>query len=240
MQELMLKDLESIKKRLEKIESGYKKAGPAEKKILDEEKTMLDQVILAIDNLDWNRAQKLLQEATIKTVPLFSEKKFIIVANIDEKNIDPEILVKNPYYQKLLETFGSDIVLPVCAKLETELTFMEPEEAQEIMGLMGLEERGLNAIIKKSYQMLDLITFFTCGPKEVHLWPIKKNITIRTAAGEIHSDLERGFICAEIVNTKELIEAGSLAKARETGKIRTEGQHYIAQDGDIVDIRFNV
>lgn len=240
MQELLLKDLESIKKRVEKIDSTYKKADASEKKILDEEKKLLDTIISAIDNMDWKKAQKTLQETIIKTIPLFSEKKFIIVANIDEKNIDPEALAQNKHYQSLVKNFGTHKVLPVCAKLETELTFMEPEEAQEIMNLMGLKNRGLEAIITKSYEMLNLITFFTCGPKEIHLWPIKKNTTIRQASGEIHSDLERGFICAEIVNTNELIQAGSLSKAREVGKVRTEGQNYIVQDGDIIDVRFNV
>src|SRR5438105_15528560 len=117
---------------------------------------------------------------------------------------------------------------------------MTEEEAQEIMGLLDIKSRGLDDIIRKTYQMLDLITFFTLGPKEIHLWPIKKGITIRQAAGEIHSDLERGFICAEVFNCEDLFTTGSLQKVKEIGKIRTEGQHYIVQDGDIIDVRFNV
>lgn len=88
--------------------------------------------------------------------------------------------------------------------------------------------------------MLNLISFFTCGPKEIHVWPILNGMTIRQASGEIHSDLERGFICAEIFNTQDLLAAGSFAKLKESGKIRTEGQQYIVHDGDIVDIKFNV
>ena len=106
--------------------------------------------------------------------------------------------------------------------------------------MMGLLQSGLDKIIKSTYQNLGLITFFTCGPKEIHAWPILKGITVRAAAGEIHSDLQKGFICAEVYNAKDLFESGTEAKVRTSGKMKTEGQDYIVQDGDILNIRFNV
>ena len=105
---------------------------------------------------------------------------------------------------------------------------------------MAWNTADLDTIILKSYANLGLITFFTCGPKEAHAWPIHKGMTVRKAAGEIHSDLERGFICAEVFNCKDIFELRSEAKLKEQGRIRTEGQDYIVQDGDLLNIRFNV
>ena len=106
--------------------------------------------------------------------------------------------------------------------------------------MLGIERESLPAIIAQSYKHLGLITFFTCGPKEIHAWPIKKGMTIRQAAGEIHSDLERGFICADVFNCTDLFKYQSEAKLKEAGKIRIEGQDYLVNDGDVVHIKFNV
>jgi len=108
------------------------------------------------------------------------------------------------------------------------------------MDLLEITESGLNRIITKSYQELGLITFFTVGPKEAHAWPIKKGTTVRAAAGEIHSDLERGFICAEVCNFQDFVTYKSEAEVKQAGKMRTEGQDYIVQDGDWLHIKFNV
>jgi ribosome-binding ATPase len=106
--------------------------------------------------------------------------------------------------------------------------------------MLGIPQPGLSTIIQKTYEHLGLITFFTCGPKEIHAWPIKQGTAVRKAAGEIHSDLERGFICADVFNTKDILELKTEVKLREKGKIRTEGQDYIVEDGDIINIKFNV
>ena len=105
---------------------------------------------------------------------------------------------------------------------------------------LDITSRGLDDIIKKSHAELDLITFFTCGPKEAHAWSIPKDINVRAAAGEIHSDLERGFICAEVYNCEDLFIAGSEPALKTSGKLRTEGKDYIVKDGDLLNIRFNV
>jgi ribosome-binding ATPase YchF (GTP1/OBG family) len=113
-------------------------------------------------------------------------------------------------------------------------------DADEMMTSLGLATKGLDSIIQQSYRNLGLITFFTCGPKEAHAWSIKNNTLVPEAAGTIHSDLQRGFICAEVYNCLDLFNAGSEQKLKETGKIRTEGKDYLVHDGDVIVVRFNV
>ncbi|TET06319.1 redox-regulated ATPase YchF [Candidatus Dependentiae bacterium] len=240
--ELMLKDLESIDKRLEKLEKLEKiaKQKPSEEKKLKAERALIEQIRQALNKADAKTVKQIIANSQVKTVPLLTVKNFLIVANIAEEELDKQAYLKNPHYQTLVKQFGQERVIPICAKVEYELSQLNDEEAKEILGLLGLQEKGIDIIIRKSYKNLDLITFFTCGPKEVHAWPIKKGTPIRQASGEIHSDLERGFICAEVFNCKDLFALGSEAKLKEQGKIRTEGQDYIVQDGDIILIKFNV
>lgn len=238
--ELMLKDLESVQKRIAKLEKDLKISSlqAAEKKEMTAEQQLLTKVFAALNEGKAEIVRSLIAEAPVKTIPLLSAKKFLVIANIAEGEL--ETYQQNKYYQMVVQKFGQDIVIPVCAKVEHELSQLTDEEADEMMGMLGLHERSLHVIIKKTYDHLDLITFFTCGPKEIHAWPIKKGITIRAAAGEIHSDLERGFIKGEVFNCNDLFTAGSINKLKEAGKMRTEGQDYIVEDGDIILVRFNV
>lgn len=240
--ELMLKDLESVVKRIERLEPNIKKAQgkPAELKELQAEKDLLTAIRAALDADKVERVRELIANAPVKTIPLLTQKDFLIIANVAEDEIENEGYKKNTAYQKLVEKFGVEKVVPICAKVASELSQLSDEESAEMMTLIGLKERSLDVVIRETYKNLGLITFFTCGPKEIHAWPIKKGIAIRQAAGEIHSDLERGFICAEVYNCKDLFELGSEAKIKDAGKMRVEGQNYIVQDGDIVHIRFNV
>lgn len=240
--ELMLKDLESVIKRLERLEASIKKAHgkPAELKELQAEKDLLIAVRAALDADNLNRVRELLAQSVTRTIPLLTQKDFLIIANVAEDEIENDLYKNNSAYQKLVEKFGVEKIVPICAKVASELSQLSDEEATEMMNLIGLKERSLDLVIRETYKNLGLITFFTCGPKEIHAWPIKKGTSIRNAAGEIHSDLERGFICAEIYNCKDLFELGTEAKIKEAGKMRVEGQNYIVQDGDIVHIRFNV
>lgn len=241
LNELMLKDLESVEKRDEKITKMLKSIhNPAELKTLQAELDLLNKVHQALNKGDAQLTQHVVMNSSIKTIPLLSTKNFLIIANIAEDELSDDAYIKNPHYRALIQHFDPKIVIPVCAKVEFELSQLTEQETHEIMDLLGMKERGLNSIIKKSYEHLDLITFFTCGPKEVHAWPIKNGTTIRQAAGEIHSDLERGFICADIFNCKDLFELGSEIKVKESGRLKTEGQQYKVQDGDIVHIKFNV
>jgi GTP-binding protein YchF len=241
--ELMLKDLESVIKRLPKLEKELRgfKAGTAEHKEANAEYELLKQVHTALDNADEQKVRSLIAESTVHMqVPLLSAKNFLIIANIAENEIDGKAYENNKHYQALVKKFGQARVIPVCAKVAHELSQLSDADAEEMMGLLGLEERSLDVIIRQTYANLGLITFFTCGPKEIHAWPIRKGITAKSAAGEIHSDLERGFIRAEVFNCNDLFELGSIAAVRDHGKYRAEGKDYIMQDGDIVNIRFNV
>jgi ribosome-binding ATPase len=238
--ELMLKDLESVAKRKEKIQQMLKSAKnkPMEFADLSQEAALLDIIEAALNNTDHTMVRTIVVQSTVPTIALLSAKNFLIIANISEHDLENSNA--NSYVQALQARFGIDRVIPICAKLEQELSGLDTASAQEMMSMMGLQESGLHKIIQKAYHNLGLITFFTCGPKEIHAWPIKKGLSVRQAAGEIHSDLERGFICADVFNYQDLAQLGSEAKVRERGKIRTEGQNYIVQDGDIIHVKFNV
>lgn len=238
--ELMLKDLESVEKRLPKLEKMIKtETNAAEQKKLKAEFDLLSAAKVALNAGDDKTVKKLVRSSNNpEMLTLLSGKNILIVANISETDIDT--YKDNPYYQKIVHTFGPEVVIPICVKTESEIAQLPEQEAQEMMSMLGIQHRGLDTIIIKSYANLGLITFFTCGPKEAHAWPIHKGITVRKAAGEIHSDLERGFICAEVFNYKDIFELGSESKLKDQGRIRTEGQDYIVQDGDLLNIRFNV
>lgn len=240
--ELMLKDLESIDKRLERLPKYIKTAkNPAEKKELEDELAITEKIKDALNTGNPELVRSFaLQAAQSKTpiTPLLSAKKSLVIANISEDEI--ESYQNNKHYQALVNRFGASNVIPVCVRTAYELTQLDEADAQEMMQMLGLKEKSLDTIIRRTYENLGLITFFTCGPKEAHAWPIRKGISVRQAAGEIHSDLERGFICAEIFNCKDLFELGSVAKVKEVGKMRTEGQDYIVKDGDIINVKFNV
>ena len=240
--ELMLKDLEIVSKRLEKMDRLLKLAQnkPAELKELQQELHALNQVKSALDQTDAARVRDIAFAHPFKNAPLLTAKNYLIISNVSENELENDAYTTNRYYQALVARFGIKRVVPVCAKLEFELAQLNDQEALEMMSMLGIANRGITEIIKKTYEHLGLITFFTCGPKEIHAWPIRKGITIRQAAGEIHSDLERGFICAEVYNYADLIALGSESKLKEQGKLRIEGKDYIVQDGDIVHIRFNV
>lgn len=240
--ELMLKDLESVEKRITKINQLLKaaKSNPQQEKELKKELELLKEIEKTLNAGDNTKIQQLLKESTVDTIPLLCAKNFLVIANISEKEIEDKAYENNPYFKKLIERFGFEKVIPICVKIEQELSQLSDSDAQELMGFLGLETQGLPQIIKKSYKELNLITFFTCGPQEIHAWTLPKGTSVKKAGGEIHSDLERGFICAEVFNCKDLFELGSELALKQKGKIRIEGQDYMVQDGDILHIRFNV
>ena len=240
--ELMLKDIDSVQKRLDKVGHLLKQAknNPPQLKELQAEKGLLEGYLAALNANNYQEVQRLVSQVPVATIPLLSAKRFLIVANVAEREIADDAYQQNTYYQKLIKHFGHERVIPLSARLEQELSQLSPVEAEEMASLMGVTRRGTDLLIKQAYKHLGLITFFTCGPQETHAWPIQAGLTIRQAAGKIHSDLERGFICAEVWNYADLVQYGSEAKLRELGKIRTEGQDYRVQDGDIVHVKFNV
>lgn len=239
LSELILKDLESIDHRLQKIITSIKKTRQAtEKATLEKEQTLLNTVKELLGNSKATQARQALLDAQVTTIPLLSTKDFLIIANVDENNVEQP--TENKFVKQVIDHFGVDKVIPVCAKIEHELAQLDDKDAQEMMGMFGMSESCLKQVIRQTYKQLGLITFFTCGPQEIHAWPIKDGISVRQAAGEIHSDLERGFICAEVFNYTNLHEHKTTAVLKDLGKIRKEGQDYLVQDGDIILVRFNV
>ncbi|WP_264842979.1 redox-regulated ATPase YchF [Caldinitratiruptor microaerophilus] len=183
---------------------------------------------------------------TVHHMHLLTRKPVMYVANIAEADLqDPDA---NPHYRRLKEYAarqaggaGAEVaVVPVCAQIEAELADLSPAERQEFLRALGLSESGLERLIRTGYRLLGLITFLTAGDPEVRAWTIRKGTRAPEAAGEIHSDMERGFIRAEVVAFEDLMRAGSLAAAREKGLVRLEGRDYVMQDGDVVHFRFNV
>jgi len=241
MAELMLKDIESIDKRIPKVEKSLKgKLTGAEQKTFNDELDTLKAVRIALENGDATKAKDLMRKAPKDMIPLLSTKNFLVIANIAEKELEDKQYQNNTHYQALIKHFGPEYVIPISARVEYELTQMDAAEAQEFMDMMGISQPSLDVIIKKTYDNLGLITFFTCGPKEIHAWPVRKGVTIRNASGEIHTDLERGFICSETFSYNDLVTHKTEPAIKTAGKLRIEGQNYLVQDGDIVHVRFNV
>jgi GTP-binding protein YchF len=239
--ELIMADLKTLEKRLEKTKKLIKadtKFAKAELETLIKAKNILEELkplrenLKLFDNYEINFLEKELFLLTIKPM--------MYIANISEKDL-PEG-ESNPSIIKLKE-FALQKEIPIiilCGKIEQELIELPKEERKDFMEALNLRESGLDKIIKVGYKLLNLITFFTTNPKETRAWTIKKGTRALKAAGKIHSDMERGFISAEVVNYEDYIKIGSLHKAKELGLIKIEGKDYEIKDGDIVYFRFNV
>ena len=176
----------------------------------------------------------------IKDMFLLTMKPMMYIANISEDEITD---VENNENVKKVEEYAKNEnakVIPLCVKIEEELTLLEGNDKKEMLHELGLEESGLDKLIKASYDLLGLMSFLTAGEPEVRAWTIKKGTKAPEAAGKIHSDIQRGFIKAEVITYDELIKCGSMQNAREKGLIRQEGKDYIMKDGDIVLFKFNV
>ncbi len=236
--ELIFKDLESVEKRLQKVakqaKSGDKKAR-AEVEALEKLKAILEsgeRIYPHLENLDENALR------VVKELALLTAKPVMYIANVDEEGLlEDNELVKQ--VKELAEKEKAPVV-KICAKIEAELSELDKEEKEEFLKELGMEEPGLNAVIREGYKLLDLITFFTAGEPEVKAWTVKKGTKAPQAAGKIHSDIERGFIRAEVIKYEDLIREGSMQACKEKGLMRLEGKDYIVQDGDIIYFRFNV
>ena len=193
-------------------------------------------VFAADSSEDFNEEEKEL----VKDMFLLTTKPILYVANISENQIEN---AENDEMVKKVKEYAAKEkadVIPLCVKIEEELSGLDDEDKNEMLDALGLEESGLDKVIKKSYDLLGLMSFLTAGEPEVRAWTIKKNTKAPKAAGKIHSDIERGFIKAEVVSFDDLIREGSMVAAREKGLVRSEGKEYIMQDGDIVLFKFNV
>ncbi|TFB21116.1 redox-regulated ATPase YchF [Filobacillus milosensis] len=236
--ELILADLETIMKRYDKV------AKLAKQKVKDAvfEFEILEKLKEAFENEQPARALEFTkeQEKYVKQLHLLTIKPILYVANVGEDELlDVEDNESVKRVREFAANEGAEVIV-VCAKVESEIAELEGEEKEEFLQELGIEESGLDQLIKASYNMLGLATYFTAGEQEVRAWTFKKGMTAPQAAGIIHTDFERGFIRAETVSYDELVEAGSMAKARDNGKVRLEGKEYIVKDGDVIHFRFNV
>jgi hypothetical protein len=178
-----------------------------------------------------------IQERSIRGFQLFSARPWIIVVNAEDEQMKAgEATVTGA----MTARFPSLRAIALSAKTEAELVALSEEEAREFMGVLGIEEPGLTRMIRICYEALGLLSFFTVGPDEVRAWTIREGSTAPQAAGVIHSDLERGFIRAEVIAYEDLARVETMPKAREQGLLRTEGKDYKIRDGDILNIRFSV
>jgi len=239
--ELILADLQSVEKRIARIEkvakSGDKKA-KKELEVLFKAKEVLESFSTLRSKKEFFSEEELkLLSSTLFPLTL---KPMMYIANVSEGDLpDGE---GNPYVKALKEKADKEgiPVIILCGKVESELVALSPEERTEYLEMLGLSEPGLYKMIKKGYELLDLITFFTAGPRETRAWTIKKGTKAPQAAGEIHSDMEKGFIAAEVLSWEDFVKAGSFSKARELGMLRIEGKDYEVKDGDLIYFRFNV
>ena len=180
------------------------------------------------------------EKEIIKDTYLLTTKPIIYIANISEEQIANSDTDKFVNEVKEYAKQENAKVIPLCVKIEEELSSLDKDDKKEMLEALGLEESGLDKVIKASYDLLGLMSFLTAGKPEVRAWTIKKGTKAPEAAGKIHSDIQRGFIKAEIVSYDDLIREGSMNAVKEKGLLRVEGKDYIMQDGDIVLFRFNV
>lgn len=237
--ELIFADMESLEKRIDKT----KKAMKGGDKKYQAELTLLEKIYAALEDGKGARTLSYTKEENeiLKEISLLTLKPVIYAANVSEDDfvngIEDNAFIKE--LTEIADAEGSE-VLPICARIEEEITELDDSEKEEFLKELGIEESGLNRLIKKSYSLLGLISYLTAGEPEVRAWTIKKGTKAPQAAGKIHTDFERGFIRAEVVSFEDLMACGTYAAAREKGLVRLEGKEYVMNDGDIVLFRFNV
>jgi GTP-binding protein YchF len=239
--ELMLKDLESIDKRRERTVKNTKaqgKAGEAAKAEL----VVLDKVKAGLEAGTPARMQKLTAEekAAIADLFLLTGKPVLYIANVDESQLGKEATDPNILAVKALADAEGAPMVEISGKVESELVALAPAERAEYLASLGLEEPGLNRLVRAGYDLLHLITYFTSGGDECRAWTVHRGDTAPKAAGVIHTDFEKGFIKAEVIRIEDLLELKTEAACREKGKLRIEGKEYVVQDGDVMHFRFNV
>ena len=235
--ELIFADIETVEKRLDRAKKQLKadKKYQAEIDLFEKIKKTLEEGKSA-RTIDFSEEEKDL----LKDTYLLTLKPILYIANISEEqlaSVDSDKYVKQ--VQDYAKTENAKVI-PLCVKIEEELSTLDENDKKEMLEALGLEESGLDKVIKASYDLLGLMSFLTAGEPEVRAWTIKKGTKAPQAAGKIHSDIERGFIRAEIVSYDDLIKEGSMNAVKEKGLLRSEGKEYIMQDGDVVLFRFNV
>jgi len=233
--ELALADLDTVERALQKTE---KQTRSGDKEALTRV-ALLTKVMAALGKTGNVRGLELdkEQKKQVKELNLLTMKPVEYIANVAEEGFE-----NNPLLDEVREYANGENarVVPVCAAIEAEIVELDREERQEFLAALGLKESGLAGVIRAGYALLDLLTFFTAGPKEVRAWAVTRGATAPNAAGKIHTDFERGFIRAEVTAFDDFINYGGEHGAKEAGKLRLEGKDYITQEGDVMHFRFNV
>jgi GTP-binding protein YchF len=225
--ELVLSDLQMAENIAQKLEKQLK----AKKEL----QPVFNTLQKAIQHLNENKSLRTLivtpeEKAHLDSYPFLTSKKVLYVANVSEDGFENDLVKKVRAYA---EKEGNSVI-PICAKLEEELAQLTPEEAKEYLQSLGLQETGLNRLIRAAFATLDLITFLTTGEIETRAWPIRKGTPAQEAAGKIHTDIQKGFIRAEVVSYQDMVTYKGRVGAREAGKARSEGKDYIVHDGDVI------
>ena len=235
--ELIFADLETVDKKLDNAKKKLK----ADKKY-EQEVELFENIKKTLESGKSVRTMNFNEEEQeiLKDTYLLTMKPILYIANISEEQLSNPFEDEN--VKKVVEYAKTENaeVIPLCVKIEEELASLDGEDKKEMLSALGLEESGLDKVIKASYNLLGLMSFLTAGEPEVRAWTIKKGTKAPQAAGKIHSDIERGFIRAEVVSYEDLIREGSMNAAKDKGLVRSEGKDYIMQEGDIVLFRFNV
>ncbi len=235
--ELILKDIEVLDKRLDKVKKTLRSGGDESKKEIE----VLEKVKLQLENVSLNKSDYSDEqvEEFIKPLELISFKPILYVCNVGEN----DVISGNDYVdqvKKEIENKDCEIII-ISAKIESEINELDSiEEKKLFLDDLGLVESGSNKLIRASYKLLNLHSYFTAGEKEVRGWTIKIGDSAYDAAGQIHTDFQKGFICAEVISYDDYVEFGSESKVKEAGKMRLEGKEYIVSDGDIMHFRFNI
>ena len=233
--ELALADLETVEKSLNRIAKVAKSGDKDAKAKL----ALLEKIQAQLDEGKPVRALNLSKDevSALHEFHLITLKPVMYIANVNEDGFE-----NNPYLDTVTELAGQEgaVVVPVCAAIESELIELDDEERDEFLGELGLDEPGLNRVIRAGYELLGLQTYFTAGVKEVRAWTVAVGATAPKAAAVIHTDFERGFIRAETISYQDFIDNGGEQGAKEAGKLRVEGKEYIVKDGDVMHFRFNV
>ena len=225
--EILLADINQLEKRLQKNNK---------KKMTEKQIKLMEEVLDDLNKGKYIKSYSDIQDQkTLREVGLISTKPYIIVNNVDENNIEKG----NNYTRATKEKYPEQNHIIICADIEDQITDLKPEERADYMQNIGLKKTGLDQLIKTGYDLLNLNTFFTSGPKESRAWTIKKNTNAQSAAGVIHSDFEKNFIRAEVVSFENFQRFGSSEKAKENGKLRLEGKDYLVNDGDVLFFRVN-
>lgn len=238
--ELLLSDIEIMERRIQKAEKNAKFDKSAR-----EELDLLKRIYEHLSEGKNARSMELDEEEAeyVKTIGLLSYKPIIYVANVSDDEVAGAEAGKNPYVEtvrKIAAEEGAEVVV-ICAEIEAEMAELDEEERAMFLAELGIEESGLDKLVKASYALLNLISFLTAGEDECRAWTIKRGTKAPQAAGKIHTDFEKGFIRAETIAYDKLMEVGgSLAAAKEKGFLRSEGKEYVMKDGDVVNFLFNV